>query len=164
VRQSANTTTSFHLHSHALNGGVGHCAHWLLQSNADAASTRNTGLKWLERENSHLHLAAPLRCRCSRHLMVTQRQVDTPSGHGGLVRPHALPILERALVMCHHSPSRRCNRGTVTMAAVACAPADLQTLTLQLQQPRCGLIGGSVLVLRLIQTKLSGWHLVLLSI
>jgi hypothetical protein len=77
-------------------------------------------------------------------LMVTQGQVDTPSGHGALVCPHALPILERSLVMCHHSPSRRCNRGTVTMAAAACAPSDLQTLALQLQHSsyRCGLIGG----------------------
>jgi hypothetical protein len=61
-------------------------------------------------------------------LIVTQEQVDAPSGHGALVRSHALPILERSLVMCHHSPSRRCNRGTVTMSAATCAPSDLQTL------------------------------------
>ena len=77
-------------------------------------------------------------------MMVTQGQVDTPSSHGALVCPHALPIPERSLVMCHHSPSRRCNRGTVMMAAAACAPSDLQTLALQLQHSiyRCGLIGG----------------------
>ena len=46
-------------------------------------------------------------------LMVTQEQVDTPSDHGALVCSHALPILERSLVMCHHSPPRRCNRGFV---------------------------------------------------
>jgi hypothetical protein len=65
-------------------------------------------------------------------LMVTQEQVDTPSGHGALVCSHALPILERSLVMCHHSPPRSCNRGTVTMPAAACASSDLQTLALQL--------------------------------
>ena len=47
---------------------------------------------------------------------------NTLSGHGTLVCSHALPILGSSLVMCHHSPPRRCNRHMAS-AAAACAPS-----------------------------------------
>ena len=66
-------------------------------------------------------------------VMVTQEQVDTPSGHGARVRSHGHRCLGRALAVCHHSTCRKYNRCTVTTTAAACAPSDLQTLALQLQ-------------------------------